>query len=77
MVLSFLSDLRMSHNCYLEVRSMPLEGSSKSTSLLSAMHAMATESLRLVPPDRFCDRAYLYSRRFMLSSHFSTSASLL
>ena len=55
MIRPFLISLRMSQSLYFEVRSMPEEGSSSRISLDPAISEIATESLRLVPPERFCE----------------------
>lgn len=52
MILSFLISLRMSHSLYLEVRSIPEEGSSRRISLDPAIRAIATDRRLFVPPDR-------------------------
>lgn len=66
----------MSHSLYLDVKSIPDDGSSKRMSFDPAMSEIATDSLLFVPPDKFCEYTSCYSLSYSLSSHFSTSSNL-
>ena len=77
MILSFLQLISMFQSCLRAWMSKPDVGSSKSTNFEFPQRAMATESLRLLPPESVFARSYFLSVRPMSSKILSISFFLL